>query len=142
MKKLLLIISVALTIWSLASCDAPISQPTTATARLRCSPTGDNGSTGCASVYDLRWSYDSTAIANVLNWATVNQTTGEPIPRCPSPTAKDTFVVAGLPSDTILFFALRVGDEVGNWSPLSNIRRIKTPDGLAPGPVADLEQIN
>lgn len=139
MKKLLIGISLTLAV---CSCDTPISQPSTATARLRCSPTGDNGSLGCASVYDLRWSYDSTAIANVLNWGTQNQTTGEPIPRCPSPTAKDTFNVTGLPSDTLLFFALRVGDEVGNWSPLSNIKRVRTPDGLVPGAVADLEQIN
>ena len=139
MKRLLYML---FTCFLIASCTAPVTQPTTATVRLRCSPVGDNGSAGCASAYDLRWSYDSTAIANVLNWANQTQVTGEPVPRCPSPTAKDTFVVSGLPSDTVLFFAVRVGDEIPNWSPLSNIRRVRTLDNLGPGPVVDLEQVN
>jgi hypothetical protein len=141
MKRLLLIILLTSAICCLTSCEPVETQPSTATARLRCSPTGDNGATGCASVYDLRFGYDSAAIGNVLNWATQNQAIGEPVPRCPSPTAKDTFVVSGLPSDTVLFFALRVGDEAGNWSVLSNVRRVRTLDVIAPGPVIDLEGI-
>ena len=138
MKRLLALGAILMLV---AGCTTLSTQPTTATVRLRCSPVGDNGSAGCASAYDLRWSYDSTAIANILNWANQTQVTGEPVPRCPSPTAKDTFVVAGLPSDTTLFFCLRVGDEKLNWSALSNVRRVQTPDNIAPGPVTDLEGV-
>ena len=38
-------------------------------------------------------------------------------------------------------FCVRIGDEVPNWSPLSNIKRVKTPDGVGPGPVINLEEL-
>ena len=139
MRYVVCILLVALV--ALASCTPLSTQPSTAIVRLRCSPPGDNGYVGCASTYDLRWGYDSGSIANILNWTSMNQVAGEPTPRCAGLNVKDTFIVSGLPSDTILFFCVRVGDEIPNWSALSNIKRVRTPDGLVPGPVIDLEEV-
>lgn len=138
MKRLLPTLLICLLI---TACSSPVTQVNTATARLSCTPTGDNGSTGCASVYDLRWGYDSAAIANITNWPSMNQVTEEPMPRCAALSVKDTFNVSGLPGDTVLFFCVRIGDEIPNWSALSNVKRVRTADNIAPAPVIDLNEV-
>ena len=56
---------------------------------------------------------------NEANWAEATQADGEFGPRDPG--ESDTFSLSGLLPDTDYWFALKVGDEAGNWSPLSNV---------------------
>jgi hypothetical protein len=77
---------------------------------------GDNGSTGTASGYDIRY---STSAINDGNWASAIQATGEPAPLAAG--NNQSFVVAGLSSSCTYYFAMKTADEVWNWSGISNV---------------------
>lgn len=76
---------------------------------------GDDGDTGTASKYDIRY-----AVASVTdgNWETCTQAAAEPDPAPPG-TEQSTVIDTG--SDTNLYFALKTSDEASNWSSLSNV---------------------
>ncbi len=77
---------------------------------------GDDGNAGTASSYDLRYSAAAISEGNISGATPV---AGVPIPRAAG--QQETFTVTGLAAGTTYFFALRVGDEASNWSPLSNV---------------------
>jgi len=79
---------------------------------------GDDGDIGTAAVYEMRMSADPIDDAN---WGAATV-----VGHLPAPLAAGTrqrTVVRGLASGTIVYFALRTGDEAGNWSELSNLVR-------------------
>lgn len=77
---------------------------------------GDDGSTGQATSYDVRY---STQIIDNSNFANATQVTGAP---SPAPFGSlESVVVSGLDPGTQYFFALKVIDEAGNTSTLSNV---------------------
>ncbi len=77
---------------------------------------GDDGSTGTATQYDIRY---STSTITSTNWNSATQATGEPNPLISGTT--QTFNLTGLNADTTYYFALKTLDEVPNTSELSNI---------------------
>jgi subtilisin family serine protease/PKD repeat protein len=77
---------------------------------------GDDGAIGTASSYDLR--YSSTTITEG-NWAAATRVHGEPVPQISGST--ETFIVTGLRPGTGYYFALKIRDNGGNESALSNI---------------------
>jgi Purple acid Phosphatase, N-terminal domain/Fibronectin type III domain len=77
---------------------------------------GDNGSTGTAASYDLRY---STALITLANWASATQATGEPTPLIAG--TSQTITITGLSASTQYYFVVRVSDEAGNQSGLSNV---------------------
>lgn len=77
---------------------------------------GDDGDTGTASQYDIR--YSTSAIITEADWEAAAQCTDEPSPS-PAGTA-ESFTVTGLSPTTTYYFALKTADEVPNWSGLSN----------------------
>ncbi|NNF57191.1 MAG: T9SS type A sorting domain-containing protein [Rhodothermaceae bacterium] len=79
--------------------------------------TGDDATTGTASVYDLR--YSTSAITNDTDFDAAMQADGEPTPQASG--NAETFTVTGLDFDTEYFFALKVQDNSFNVSDLSNI---------------------
>jgi hypothetical protein len=83
---------------------------------------GDDGSTGTASSYDIR--YSSSTITNA-NWASATQVTGEPTPVAASGVQHVT--VSGLDPDHDYHFAMKTGDEVPNWAAISNDALVHTP---------------
>jgi hypothetical protein len=113
-----------------------ITSATPTAATLAWTAVGDDGGSGTASTYDLR--YSTTQIRGE-NWDAAAQAVGEPAPQ--SSGRPETFVVSGLTSGTAYYFALKAGDEVPNWSDLSNVTTGATPpmpDTASPGPVATL----
>ena len=100
---------------------------------------GDDGTTGTASTCDVRY---STSPIDEANWAAASQAVGEPAPR--SSGTDETFTVTGLQGDTLYYFAVKVGDEVRNWSTLSNVVSTTTlpPDSSPPAAVTDLQVVN
>lgn len=86
--------------------------------------TGDDGMIGLANGYDVRY---STAPITPENWENASQVTGEPKPQKPG--SKEVFLVPGLEPNTTYYFALKVLDNVGNVSPLSNVVIGKTSAG-------------
>ena len=85
-----------------------------ASTTLSWTATGDDGVTGSAAVYDVRYSTSSP-----LDWDTATQVRGES-PPLPAGSV-ETFTVSGLDTDTTYYFGLQVKDNVGNKSGISNV---------------------
>jgi len=111
------------------------SNETETTIRLSWTAPGDDGGTGQASEYDIRY---STAPITVANWDEATQVTGEPAPKTSG--SFETFTVTGLTNTTTYYFAIKTADEVPNWSSLSNVvSRQTAADQTPPAPVDDLQ---
>ena len=78
---------------------------------------GDDGSLGTATSYNLRFSTD--LISDDASFTTATAVTGLVAPKDAG--SAESFTVTGLADGTKYYFALKVGDEVPNWSGLSNI---------------------
>jgi len=98
--------------------------------------TGDDGNSGVATNYDFRY---ATFPISDSNWSSATQVTNEPTPLTAGQTQSIT--ISNLTSNTLYFIAAKIGDEVPNWSPLSNIITITTVpnDQIPPAPVSDLQ---
>jgi len=76
---------------------------------------GDDGVTGQAAVYDLRFSTQPITAGNFLLATRIL------IP-APSPAGTpESFVISGLADESPIHLALKSADEAGNWSAISNI---------------------
>jgi len=83
---------------------------------LEFSAVGDDGLTGNATRYDMRY---STSSINAGNFDSAGQAFGEPVPSAPG--TLESVTVAGLSQNTGYFFALKVLDNVGNGTLNSNL---------------------
>ncbi|MCG2720765.1 MAG: YCF48-related protein [Thermodesulfovibrionales bacterium] len=84
-------------------------------AQLTWTAPGDDGSTGQASSYDVR--YSKSPITTDAAFSSATQATGEP---APSPTGiTEYFAVTGMESNTTYYFAVKTRDEALNTSGLS-----------------------
>jgi len=81
---------------------------------------GDDGDSGTAAEYDIR--YARSAINSEAAWLEAVQVENPPTPQPAGST--ETFTVTGLKTCTTYYFAIKASDEKGNWSGLSN-----SPDG-------------
>ncbi|MDZ7363193.1 MAG: hypothetical protein ONB46_21115 [candidate division KSB1 bacterium] len=92
---------------------------------LEWTSTGDNGHDGTADRLELRY---STSPINAANFANATL-----VPNLPGPAAsgeKQTFTVRNLNSATTYYFALKIFDEVGNASPVSNLVKARTKSNI------------
>ena len=103
------------------------------TVALSWTAPGDDGTTGTASEYDIRF---ATVPITDVNWNSATQVSGEPAPQAAG--ATQSFTVTGLTSDTHYYFAIKTADEVPNWSALSNVATATTPDITPPATIMDL----
>lgn len=95
---------------------------------------GDDGQTGTATSYMIR--YNTVAITEA-NWSTSTDVSGEPAPAAPG-TAQN-MTVSGLEPSQIYFFALKTQDEVPNTSTISNSpSAMAGGDSTPPAAVTDL----
>lgn len=78
--------------------------------------TGDDGVTGTAHNYDVRY---STSPITSANWASASPAIGEPRPQ--SSGATESFRVKGLQLGTTYYFAMKARDNLDNESALSNV---------------------
>ena len=111
---------------------------TTDTTRVEWVAPGDDGNTGTATTYALR--YRTTAISgtDTLSWWNGATT----VSNLPAPAVAGTtqsVVVRALSRSQTYYFLLRTADEVPNWSGFSNLA-IKLPsvDGTPPAAITDL----
>src|SRR5262245_50832272 len=102
-------------------------------ATLRWTAVGDDSLTGTATGYDLRY---STAPITAANFASATQVTGEPAPTAPG--TQQTMTVNGLTRQTHYYFAIKVSDDGGNLSALSNVADGITPDLTRPAAITNL----
>ena len=106
---------------------------TTSSVDLSWTAPGDDGATGTATTYDVRY---STSTITAGNWASATQATGEPAPSVAG--SAETLTVTGLSESTTYYFAIKTSDEVPNESAISNVPNATTADGTAPADVTAL----
>ncbi len=110
------------------------SNETSTSVTLSWTAPGDDGNSGTATTYDIRY---STATITAANFATATQVANEPAPKVAG--SAETFVVTGLGSGTTYYFAMKTADEVPNWSGLSNVvSRATTAEQIPPAAIANL----
>ncbi|HEX7899501.1 MAG TPA: fibronectin type III domain-containing protein [Planctomycetota bacterium] len=109
------------------------ANPTETTMELSWLAPGDDGASGTATSYDVR--YSAAAITDA-NWAAATPAVGEPTPALAG--TLQGFTVTGLTRETTYHFALRATDDQGLESALSNIPSAATLDLTPPAAVADL----
>jgi len=102
-------------------------------ATLAWTAVGDDSLAGTATTNDIRY---STSPITSANWAAATQVTGEPAPT--APTTSQSHTVSGLTRQTTYYFAIRVSDDGGNLSALSNVPSATTPDLTRPAAITDL----
>ena len=110
-----------------------VTGSTETTASLRWTAVGDDSLTGTAASVDVRY---STSPITSANWASATQATGEPTPA--SSGTVTNYTVSGLSRQVTYYFAMKVADDAGNVSALSNVVNVTTPDQTAPAAVRDL----
>ncbi len=102
--------------------DLTASATTSTAVLLQWTAAGDDGFEGTASAYDVRF---ASFPIDTLNFETATQAMGAPLP---SPAGEpEQMLVTGLGFDTTYYFALKVMDEYGNTSPMSNVDMTTTP---------------
>ncbi|MBO9608053.1 MAG: fibronectin type III domain-containing protein [Paenibacillaceae bacterium] len=94
---------------------------TSSSVQLTWTAPGDDGTTGTASAYDIRY---STSAITSANWASATQASGEPAPAAAG--TSQSMTVGGLTASTTYYFALKTRDEVPNESALSNVVSLAT----------------
>ncbi len=92
------------------------SSPTDSSLKLNWTASGDDGTTGTATSYDIR--YSTSAITDA-NWGSATQASGEPAPLAAG--SAQSMTVSGLSPSTLYYFAMKISDEVPNISGLSNV---------------------
>jgi hypothetical protein len=102
---------------------------------LTWSAPGDDGATGLAAAYDLR--YSTTPITSA-NFASATAVTPQPTPLAAG--SAQSYLALNLTPGTTYYFAIKARDEAGNWAALSNVRTVVTTvnDAKAPAAVKDL----
>jgi phosphodiesterase/alkaline phosphatase D-like protein len=106
---------------------------TETSASLRWTAVGDDSLAGTATTYDIRY---SAVPITTANWSSATQVNGEPAPAASGTVTN--FTVSGLSRQTSYYFAMKVLDDAGNPSAISNVVNVTTPDQTAPAAVRDL----
>lgn len=118
--------------------DLAVANITSDSVRLLWTAPGDNGNSGNATQYDIR--YSNIVITNEAEWNAAIQVANETLPK-PAGTS-EAFMISGLSINTIYYFAIKTADELPNWSSLSNSPGAKTIDNMPPAMVTDLSLNN
>lgn len=106
--------------------DLAVAGSTQSSVTLTWTAPGDDGNSGTAASYDIRYALSQITDAT---WDAATQAVGEPGPQVAG--SSETFTITGLSPATSYWFALKTADEVPNISGISN-----SPGGLtaSPGP--------
>jgi hypothetical protein len=110
-----------------------ITATTGSSLALRWNAPGNNGSTGTATSYDIRY---STSPITTSNWTSATQASGEPAPAVAG--TQQTYTLTGLAGSQAYYVAIKASDGSGNVGALSNVVNGTTTDTVAPAAVRDL----
>ncbi len=117
------------------SCSQPIAEPTDFTLTLAWTAPGDNGNTGTASEYDLRYSLQTLTEAN---WAS-SPRIDIPVPQIALSNEQVTVTILA-ESEVEVFWGIKTSDGNG-WSNISNVISRVSDDTELPAVIVDLRFI-
>lgn len=101
---------------ALCACASASVETRASCMTFRWTATGDDGYVGQASYYDIRFSRTGISEANFY---AAQQVIFPPTPK--ESGSAEEWTICGLPSLTGYNVAIKVGDEAGNWSTISNV---------------------
>ena len=113
--------------------DLAVTATTGTSLTLRWTAPGNDGTTGTAASYDIRYSILPITAAN---WSLATTAPGEPAPAAAG--TVQTFTLAGLAGSATYYVAMKTADASGNVSVLSNVVSGTTLDVIPPAAVRDL----
>lgn len=93
---------------------------TSSSVQLTWTATGDDGDTGQAAQYDVRYSTQPINAGNFLQANYAIMTAPKPNPQA------ETLTITGLSPSTTYYFAVMTGDEVPNWGAMSTVLNVQT----------------
>lgn len=125
LARLLVVCGAAL----LAAALAPSASLADSVALVWTAP-GDDGSSGRASAYEMRYSENPVNADTVGWWASATSVGAIPAPLIAG--SHESFIVAGLAPGKTFYFAIRASDEVPNVAGFSNIAVKQTTGGSVP----------
>lgn len=117
--------------------DLQISDTSETSATLTWTAPGNNGNTGTASSYDMRFAND---ISTITSWDSATQVTSEPTPQIAG--SAETMTVTGLELENWYYFGIKTTDDAGNISLISNIDSIFLSSGIPEIPILQLPENN
>jgi len=88
---------------------------------------GDDGDSGTAAAYDIRY---ATSPITLANWNAATPAADIPVPNAAG--MVESLTVRGLDTQTTYYFAIMTADEVPNWSGLSNVVAGSTVSDITP----------
>ncbi len=136
-NKTVLVITILFTLCFLSP-KKTLGQTATKSITLSWTAPGDDGSTGIAAAYDIRY---STSLITDVNWDAATQVTNELIPQPAG--NQESFVIDSLEPNSTYYFAIKAADEAFNWSTLSNvISKTTDAESTAPSAIASLSVSN
>lgn len=94
----------------------------------------DDGPSGNADAYSIRYSADSTVLSS--NWTTATPVGGEPVPQAAGQSESFNSII-NLQVGATYYFAIKSSDVAGNVSGLSTIASFTVPDVTGPSAVID-----
>lgn len=107
--------------------------PTVSSVALTWTATGNDGASGTAASYALRY---ATTPITAGSWAVATPASGLPVPKATG--GSETYTLTGLAAGTTYYLALQAVDAAGNRGALSNLVTIATPAVLAISTLATL----
>ncbi|MBI1882662.1 MAG: S8 family serine peptidase [Chlamydiae bacterium] len=105
--------------------DLSSSMVSFSTLKLKWTATGDDGNTGTATSYEIRYSTSSITSSNFSSATLISNT---PTPK--SAGGAEEFNVTGLSQKTTYYFAMKVTDDASNTSGLSNVTSATTDEAV------------
>ena len=106
--------------------DLKIAGITYQSVTLNWTATGDDGASGQASSYDIRY---STSEITTSTFSSATKVSNTPTPEYSG--IKETLTVSGLSDATKYYFAIKASDNAANSSALSNVVNVTTTQGVA-----------
>ncbi len=114
--------------------DLAVVNTTTTTATLTWTAPGDDGASGTASGYEVRYSLIGSI--NDINWDSADIYGQSWIPLSGGST--ETRILTGLDIHTTYWFVIKAYDDVDNYGLVSNSPEVQTNEAEAPDAIADL----